>query len=622
MVASRGDVYITGAGLGSTLKVSLHESGEWQSAFTSEFFDKKPDWLTAKTRAMSRWVRPAPLGANVTLAFRLLVPVSELDEWEDGRAQTNVRWVAPPNDGLVEFQVWIRTGPKNYEDEWPGKTGRGTTLLGELPLGVADAVVVTYLFEPSSRHIEAQLRLMAHIVPRLGPDYESRRGAWKPGLRGFIEVTLTDGSVAWLEFAEPSSRPLPDLSPAETADLGTELVKVKRFADAVKLFDQALERDGALLGARYNRACALMLMGRMDEARADLTQFAASESPHVEPLLNYSAVLLSQDCNDEAVEVLARATASFPAHADTWHNYGTALRRTGRSKEAHLAFRRALSLNPRDASTAVAVAKGLVERGKLEHAASELEAVLRYSTKDGKAREMLASLLVQLHRPDEAVTVLNQATWTGATVEGRFSRAWAVAEQGDYAGAIKAMDGYLSNGGKRLDEATTSQALWFLRSDQPAQALEVCEQRLGVGSESGFLHAVAALAAVENGRPERAIELGRTAVLLDESSVAVGVLARALLESGDNDAALDRANYALELDDENPDASAVAALARLRSGRADDETWTLVESAIAHGWEDRSFFMRDEAIAKRLVEGALPALMAAWLTPAPEEWRL
>jgi hypothetical protein len=62
VVASHGDVYITGAGLGSTLKVSLHESGEWQSAFVSEFFDKKPDWLTAKTRAMSRWVRPAPLG--------------------------------------------------------------------------------------------------------------------------------------------------------------------------------------------------------------------------------------------------------------------------------------------------------------------------------------------------------------------------------------------------------------------------------------------------------------------------------------------------------------------------------------------------------------------------------
>jgi hypothetical protein len=58
----------------------------------------------------------------------------------------------------------------------------------------------------------------------------------------------------------------------------------------------------------------------------------------------------------------------------------------------------------------------------------------------------------------------------------------------------------------------------------------------------------------------------------------------------------------------------------VRSGRADDETWTLMESAIAHGWEDRRFFMRDEAIAKRLVEGSLPALMAAWLTSAPEEW--
>ena len=619
VAASGGDVYITGAGLGNTLKVSLHESGQWQSAFVREFFDKKPDWLEAQTRAMSRWVRPRPLGANVTLAFRLLVPVSELDHWENAQSSSDVRWVAPPENGLVEFQVWVRRGPKNDEGEWPGKTGRGTTLLGELPLGHADAVVVTYLFEPPTRHIEMQLRLMAHIVSRLGEDYADRRGTWKPGLRGFAEVTIADGSVGWLEFAAPSNRPLPDLSPEEMAELGTELVKVKRFADALELFDQALELDATSVQARYNRACVLMLMGKVDEARANLTQLAAAESPRVEPLLNYSAVLLSQGNNDEAAEVLEKATASFPMHAATWHNYGTALRRTGRVMEAERAFRRALSLNPRDTSTAAEVAKCLVKRGQLEHAASELECALLYSTTDGKARQMLASLLVQLRRPEEAVAVLNEAAWTGATVEGRFSRAWAVAEQGDYAGAITAMEGYVANGGRRLDEASTSQALWFLRSDQPAQALEVCENRLGAGSESGFLHAVAALAAVENGLGERAIELGRTAVRLEESSIAVGVLARALLGSGANDAALDRARYALELDDENPDASAVAALARLRSGRADDETWTLMESAIAHGWEDRRFFMRDEAVAKRLIEGSVPALMAAWLTPGPEE---
>lgn len=612
VVASGGDVYITGAGLGSTLKVSLHESGQWQSAFVREFFEKKPDWLEAQARAMSRWIRPPPLGAHVTLAFRLLVPVSELDSWEDPRVSTDVRWVAPPDEGLVEFQVWVREGPKAFADEWPGKTGRGTQLLGELPLGAADGVVVTYLFEPPSRHIQRQLHVMAHIVSRLGPEYEGRRGVWKPGLRGFIEVAISDGSMAWLEFAEPSNRPLPELSPEETAELGTELVKVKRLEDAIELFDQALTAQPSLIAARYNRACALILGGRTDEARAALAELATDAATHVEPLLNYSAVLLSQGCNDEAAEVLARATTAFPGHAPTWHNYGTALRRMGREKEAQQAFRRALSLNTRDASTAMEVAKGLVKRGHLEHAAAELRAVLRHSTGDGKARQMLASLLVQLRRPDEALAALDAAVWTGASVEGRFSRAWALAEQGDYEAAISSMDAYLANGGKRLDEATVSRALWFLRIDKPTQALALCEARIVAGSASSFLHAVSALAAVENGKPQRALGLAQAAVRLEESSVAVGVLARAALETGDTEGAVAHARRALELDSDNVDASAVAALALLRMRRDSDEAWDYLDSTIAGGWEDRDFFTRDEAFATALAGGSVPPHIAAW----------
>lgn len=215
VATSGGDAYITAAGLGGTLKASLHESGQWQTALVQEFYEKKPSWLEANARFATRWNRPRPLGANVTLAFRILIPTSELREWADDRNLAKVRWVAPPDEGLVEFQIWIRYGPKRTQDEWPGKTGRGTLLVGEMPLGTSDAVVVTYLFEPPSRHIEGQLGMLRHVTARQGPDYESRRGPWRPSLRGLAEVLLQDGSVAWLEFAEPGDRPPPDLSPEE-----------------------------------------------------------------------------------------------------------------------------------------------------------------------------------------------------------------------------------------------------------------------------------------------------------------------------------------------------------------------------------------------------------------------
>ena len=145
---------------------------------------------------------------------------------------------------------------------------------------------------------------MQHIVLRLGVDYAARRGAWKPELRGFVECQLEDGSAFWLEFAEPSNRPLPELSPEEATDLAMELVKVRRFNDAMELFEAALARSPTLLAARYNRACVLVLSGRVEEARIELADITSREQPHAEPVLNYSALLLSENCNREAEEAL------------------------------------------------------------------------------------------------------------------------------------------------------------------------------------------------------------------------------------------------------------------------------------------------------------------------------
>lgn len=612
VVASGDDVYISAAGLGGVLKASLHGSGQWQTAFVREYYDQKPDWLEARTRAMTRWVRPPPFGANVTLAFRVLVPVSELEEWEDAREPSDVSWVVPPDVGIVEFQVWIRTGARRSQDDWPGKTGRGTSFVGELSLGSTDAVLVTYLFEPPSSHIEGQLRLLQHVMSRLDAGYQSRRGAWRPGLRGFAECLLTDGSLAWLEFAEPSNRPLPELTPQETADLAIELVKVKRFTEAIELFNAALDESPTLIGARYNRACALMLSGKVDAARSELEDLAAQENPHVEPMLNYSALLLSQKCNEEAVEVLERAVGLFPRHAATWHNYGTALKRTRGRAAALRAFRRALALDPRDVSTAVEVAKCLIAKGDLEHAAAELQVALGHSTQDGKARELLSRLLIQLGRPDDALAALDAAAWVGATVEGRFMRAWSLAEQGNHAEALEAMDAYLKAGGERGQDAAISKAVWLMHLNLPAAALGACETWLNEPTASGFLCAVAASAALDLGLTERARQLAERAVQLEESSLTAGVLARVLAEVGETEAAHNMATRALELDADNPDAKAVAARSLIHKGNP-GEAWALLEAAIDGGWSDVQFFSRDPTVQRVLASGSIPTRLASWL---------
>src|SRR5687767_14251758 len=73
------DVYIAARTLGGTLKVSLHVSGRWRTAFTSESASRGVPWLQPGTdRALEKWNRPAEFVPGVTRAFVVTIPSSEV----------------------------------------------------------------------------------------------------------------------------------------------------------------------------------------------------------------------------------------------------------------------------------------------------------------------------------------------------------------------------------------------------------------------------------------------------------------------------------------------------------------------------------------------------------------
>jgi len=78
-VNKAGDVYLACRDNMRETKVSLHTSGRWRMAFTSEAIAKRPDLLKpGQDRAWEVWDEPPETLPDTVVAFRLLFPTSEL----------------------------------------------------------------------------------------------------------------------------------------------------------------------------------------------------------------------------------------------------------------------------------------------------------------------------------------------------------------------------------------------------------------------------------------------------------------------------------------------------------------------------------------------------------------
>jgi tetratricopeptide (TPR) repeat protein len=117
-------------------------------------------------------------------------------------------------------------------------------------------------------------------------------------------------------------------------------------AKALELTDRALETDQDHVGARAQRARALLALHRHDEARAE-AETAAALDPEDGHVLDTLGVVLSRTgAYQAAVALFRRATARRPDQADWQYNLGAALQFTGELEDARQAYLAALKARP------------------------------------------------------------------------------------------------------------------------------------------------------------------------------------------------------------------------------------------------------------------------------------
>jgi len=142
----KSDIYLVCRSIGYALKASLHESGSWHIAYSTEFFAENLDAIGDRPqgRFINKWPRPKEIAPGLTLAFRIVTPYSAVST-PIASLNKNIFWIPAPSEGqAVEIDIFIAS-PHALVSSWPGKNSMNTKLVGSISLESGYNIWIVYM---------------------------------------------------------------------------------------------------------------------------------------------------------------------------------------------------------------------------------------------------------------------------------------------------------------------------------------------------------------------------------------------------------------------------------------------------------------------------------------------
>jgi len=175
-----------------------------------------------------------------------------------------------------------------------------------------------------------------------------------PGYQPYPQAEAVTRTLHALQLTLPGEAPLPTgpLPADSVADLigrGRALNAQTKYAEALPLFQRALERDPRAFDAWLTAGYTLGNLGRYEEALVALDRALALSPNSARAWSNKGAALNGLRRYEEELAAYDRALALDPQYAKAWSNKGYALLNLKRYSEALAAYDRALALDPNEA---------------------------------------------------------------------------------------------------------------------------------------------------------------------------------------------------------------------------------------------------------------------------------
>jgi hypothetical protein len=203
----KSDIYLTNEVMKGLMKVSLHESGQWQMSLNKEFDDalREKGTLLGDSRHIARWDRPPAQHPGTLTAIRLVFPTAELEALTSlADKKDKTIWIpAAPKSEAVVFLLVITTWATTEATlpDWPAREGSGSALLTRMPLCSGETLWVVYRNQPILKEVE---KMINGLQEKAKADVAQQEEWWDEGLGRFMVGAIQkDGSWAFFDVAEP-----------------------------------------------------------------------------------------------------------------------------------------------------------------------------------------------------------------------------------------------------------------------------------------------------------------------------------------------------------------------------------------------------------------------------------
>jgi predicted O-linked N-acetylglucosamine transferase (SPINDLY family) len=207
-----------------------------------------------------------------------------------------------------------------------------------------------------------------------------------------------DAAMRWIKRAllvDPKSA-------AAHSNLGSLLMDLGRFEDAIASCDIAIQLSPDFADAHYNRGNALSSLGRFIDAAASFRNAVAINPQYVDAHNNCGNALHKTRQFVEAIACYDRAIALDPGYVAAYSNRGASLIELRRADEAILDLDRALALAPGNIDAWTNRGEAFLRRRRLDDALVNFDRVLELDPRSSDAWLGRANVLMLLRRLAEA----------------------------------------------------------------------------------------------------------------------------------------------------------------------------------------------------------------------------